>query len=1115
MPATEANCPHCLRPLSPGAPKGLCPACLGLSLSELMGEATGGTTMPIPSLATPNERVGDYELLDELGRGGMGVVFRARDLRLNRIVALKLILTGKLASEVEVKRFRLEAEAAAQLEHPCIVPIYEVGESEGRHFFVMKLVEGGTLAEKVSSIGFRVSGSETTSGHRNQLETSNAKPETFAALLAKVARAVHHAHQRGILHRDLKPANILLDPDGEPLVSDFGLARLIEGDSSLTLSGAAVGSPSYMAPEQAAGQSKEITIAADVYSLGAILYELLTGQPPFRADTPMATLRQVMDQEPRRPSSINRRVDRDLETICLKCLQKNPGQRYASAEALAEDLERRLRHEPIRARRNSAWEHARKWARRHPARAGLLLVSVAAVAGFVVQLLITQAKLTHERNLALAQKGLALSEARRAESNAVTARLNLYAADIYVAAQLVEAGRLGTALDLLKQHEPAPGQPDVRGFEWRWLRSQCVGDPARVLDGTSGPIHTLAFSADGRRMASGGRETIRLWNTENWQPLASFPSNSLSAQLENRIQHGLALVERDPKTGLDLLLGRTGSGAKEAASSRPDQADAIRALAWSPDGRTLATAAEKSFVKFWDVASGRMRTWNEAGNEPGKGPVAFLADGRAVALGEATPGDGVGGRNLQCVDPVTGKAVETLASNITAFALSANGRWLATVAGTKEVAVRATSTLLEVARFQANNDLQGSLAVSGDGQRVASTPWLSTRVQIFAASNRWRHVDSGTLNSQVIALSFSPDDRRLAFGMRDSTVRLHDAASGKAMQQFNGHSGDAFAVGWGPGGELISAGQDGTIRLWDLAKPPRETGVPDRMSSFVGSPRGDQFAGVNLEAKIVFWDGRTPETRTVNDRQGLIALAFRPEESALLVAGIPGYPPRTLELWRLADGATLRALPIASTGRILVSPRGDRVVVWSALEAVVYDMTLGTELTRWRAEGMPFRADQKWTNDEGVFTGERLLACTTQGAALWEVATGRCLLTVRPPEGVETGCVAMTQDGALVLTGDTDHRIRVWDARDGRLLRTLAGHGGSVELLAVSPDGRTLASYAQDLLVKLWSLPTGRELMTMPGRIDRCRLLFTPDGLGLAVANAWMGAAVWHADAVK
>jgi hypothetical protein len=303
-----------------------------------------------PTSGPATALVPGYEVLGELGRGGMGVVFRARHLALGRVVALKMLLGGPLASADEVQRFRTEAEAAADLDHPHVVPIYEVGQADGRPYFSMKLIEGRSLA------GFRGS------------------PQQAVQLMTQVARAVHYAHQRGIIHRDLKPANILIDAHGQPYVTDFGLAKRLAADSRMTQTGAIMGTPAYMPPEQAGGKKGEVTTLADVYSLGAVLYELLTGRPPLQGETPLDTLLLVMQMKPDPPSKLNGQVDAGLEAVCLKCLEKDPRQRYASAGELADDLERWQRGEPTRARPPSPLQAVRFWLRQHFGAAGWIVI---------------------------------------------------------------------------------------------------------------------------------------------------------------------------------------------------------------------------------------------------------------------------------------------------------------------------------------------------------------------------------------------------------------------------------------------------------------------------------------------------------------------------------------------------------------------------------------------------------------------------------------------------------------------------------------------------------------------------------------------------------------------
>ena len=347
-------CGKCREEILADDPEGLCVACvLETSLGMLHDEVNGVAAAEMPA------ELGDYELVEEIGHGGQGLVYRARQKGLNRIVALKVIGLGRWATKAHITRFRLEAEAAASLDHPHIVPIYEIGESDGSCYFSMKLVEGGRLDEVV----------------KHELMPVRRAVE----LTAKLARTVHYANERGILHRDIKPGNILLDADGEPHLTDFGLARLVETESDITATMDALGTPSYMAPEQAAGQTTPLTSATDVYGLGAVFYHLLTSHPPFAGRTTYETIRLVLESEPRNPSAWNSKVDRDLATICLKCLEKDPQHRYPSARALADDLERWLRHEPVRARPSGVLTRGKKWIRRHPTAAlgaaSLLVVS--------------------------------------------------------------------------------------------------------------------------------------------------------------------------------------------------------------------------------------------------------------------------------------------------------------------------------------------------------------------------------------------------------------------------------------------------------------------------------------------------------------------------------------------------------------------------------------------------------------------------------------------------------------------------------------------------------------------------------------------------------------------
>ena len=614
-PATTI-CPKCGQAIPPDAPAGLCPRCLvagGLSatnpgqpaspaspakVSSVDPGATLHIVIPENTALPPGapRKLGDYELIEEIARGGMGIVYKAWQPGLERFVAVKTIRSGLLATSADVERFQREAKAAAKLHHPNIVGIHEIGEQDGQHYFAMDYVPGQSLATIARTQPFL--------------------PEQAAQITAAIAEAIHYAHGQGVLHRDLKPANVILGPDG-PRVLDFGLARVVTDDSQLTQSGAPMGSPSYMPPEQAAGKTRTLDARAD--GTGAMLYELLTGRPPFQAATVMETLRLVQETEPVTLRRINPSLPADLETICLKCLEKEPAKRYQTAEALADELGRFQRDEPIHARPVRAPEKVWRWCRRKPALSGSLAAAFTLLLVVAIGAPIAAFRINRERQRAE-------NEARRAEVEALIARQRAYSTDINLAQQALVVNNFGRAQELLDRNRPVGSRgneaqtrsatkgsqslltsaatQDLRGWEWRYLWQQCQSDALFTLCQATNEIGSLAVSHDGKWLAIGEDGGLSIWDLQTRREIARLPAagwgDVLAAFSPRERLLAFSVASLQSSTNWQFSIRLWNGDTREIVGDLPVQGYCM-GLAFSGDGRTLvtSTAGEQGQIALW------------------------------------------------------------------------------------------------------------------------------------------------------------------------------------------------------------------------------------------------------------------------------------------------------------------------------------------------------------------------------------------------------------------------------------------------------------------------------------------------------------------------------------
>jgi WD40 repeat protein/serine/threonine protein kinase len=1004
---------------------------------------------------------GDYELLEEIGRGGMGVLYRAWQKSLQRVVALKAILAGQMAAQEDVERFHAEATMAASLDHPGIVPVYEVGKHRRQHYYTMALVDGPNLSALVGDHPL----AEVRAGRYVQ----------------QIAEAVHYAHRQGVVHRDLKPSNVLVDADDHVRITDFGLAKWIDTGSQLTATGRILGTPSYMPPEQAVGNQNSIGPASDIYSLGAILYELLVGRPPFMAENSLATLKHVVESDPVAPRLLNASISRDLETICLKCLEKDPARRYASAQELADDLARFLKGRPIAARPIGKAARAWRWCKRNPSIAALSVsVALALLAGATVSTYFAIEAQGRAKENELAWQAADQERQRVLEHQTTNSGLLSEAQAWRGVRMLMEEDNPCGLLHILAARQTAAQLPAARHLRASlWMAAyREVADGLVHVVGHDGPVVDVAVSPDGNLFATASEDgAARIWDAATGSPRCPPLEHGGKVNMVAFSPDGelLATVSQDQTA-------RLWATATGRAHGRPMRHEGdVRAVAFAPDGKLLATGSDDFTLRIWDTTTTQV-VCPALRHPSAVTTVLFSPSGRLLA-------SLVQGSTLQCWKVGDwSPAFPPLE-----FRLGQRGR------------------LVSPHGLVFSSDEALLATVSGPSRDESH---LRRGVQLIDTQTGRPSGPQLDHDSGVRALVFTRDNKTLATACTDGKIHLWSMLTGKEFAVIDAHMGRAWSMAFSPNGETLATGSwDGTVKLWPVKanrewKPKRTFCHFGRVWKVAFSPDGSRLVSASDDGSARVWNLLgPPRPYSRLSHCGQVNAADISRDGKLVITASEDH---TAQLWDATTGQPIGDLlrhnaPVQSA---LFSPDGTQFA--TMCDGWFY----GGRVQFWRAD-IRQRQGGELAHDGIVASafsgnGQLLATASDQGTIrLWDVATGhlQCELAER---GESTNALAFSADSNLLASGSDDDTARIWNCQTHRPWRDPLLHENNVRTVAFSPKGDVLASGGFDSTVRVWSISTGAAVCP-PLQHFRgvSEVAFSPDGALLASASEDRNVRLW------